>query len=44
MGTVKKLVGLGVVTGVVVFAFLRSFSAKIDRRLSEGMKEDALLV
>lgn len=44
MGTVKKLVGLGVVTGVVVFAFFRSFSAKIDRRLSERKNEDALLV
>ncbi|WP_255463647.1 hypothetical protein [Dyadobacter sp. 3J3] len=38
MGTTKKIIGLGVVTGIVVFAFLRSFSEKMNRK-SLGQKK-----
>jgi len=31
MGTVKKLIGVGVVTGVVLYAYLRKFSAQLNR-------------
>jgi len=43
MGTFKKIVGLGVVTGVVVFAYLRSMSRQVDRTLLDGKKENAQL-
>ena len=40
METMKKIIGIGVVTGVVVFAFFRSLSGKLDRRsLEEGKTE-----
>ena len=35
MGTLKALVGVGVVTGVVVYAYFRSLGTKIDSRLPE---------
>lgn len=44
MGTFKKVVGVGVVTGVVVYAFLRSLSGKVNHRLADGKKENAQLV
>ncbi len=39
----KKIIGLGVVTGVVIFAYLQSFNNKLNKRLVEG-KKDAQLV
>ncbi|WP_262711815.1 hypothetical protein [Dyadobacter frigoris] len=39
----KKIIGLGVVTGIVVFAFLRSLSGKVNRRLYDGKKENTQL-
>ncbi|WP_165939991.1 hypothetical protein [Dyadobacter psychrotolerans] len=40
MGTFKKLVGVGVVTGVVLYAYLRKFSAKMNQNsLPEPTKE-----
>ena len=44
MGTAKKIIGLGVVTGVVVFAYLRSLSGKVNNRLLDQKKVDAQLV
>ena len=41
----KKIIGLGVVTGVVIFAYLQSFNNKLNKRvLDEGKKEGAQLV
>jgi len=41
----KKIIGLGVVTGVVIFAYLQSFNNKLNKRvLEEGKKEGAQLV
>ncbi|MFC6191474.1 hypothetical protein ACFP1I_07680 [Dyadobacter subterraneus] len=44
METTKKIIGLGVITGVVVFAFLRSFSGKVDRKLIDSKKPEVQLV
>ncbi|WP_255637069.1 hypothetical protein [Dyadobacter sp. NIV53] len=44
MGTVKKIIGIGVVTGVVMYAYLRSLSGKMNRSLPESRKDNALLV
>ncbi|WP_255713129.1 hypothetical protein [Dyadobacter sp. CY312] len=38
----KKIVAVGVVTGVVVFAFFRNFSKKVNRTLAER-REDKLV-
>jgi hypothetical protein len=35
----KKLIGIGVVTGVVLYVYLRSLSAKLNRSLPEGEVE-----
>jgi len=40
----KKIIGLGAVTGVVVFVFLRSFGRKLDRRMLAHKQADAQLV
>ena len=40
----KKIIGVGVVTGVVMFAFFRSLSAKVDRKLSAGKTQNPQLV
>jgi len=40
----KKIIGLGVVTGVVIFAYLQSFNNKLNKKLVEGPKENAQLV
>ena len=44
MGTFKKLIGIGVVTGVVLYAFLRSMNGKMNHSLAEHGKENAQLV
>jgi hypothetical protein len=44
MGTLKKIVGLGVVTGVVIFSYLRSMSGKANHTLPEAEKEKPQLV
>lgn len=43
MKTTKNIIGLGVITGVVVFAFLRSFSGRGDRQLVGGKKAEVQL-
>lgn len=43
MKTTKNIIGLGVITGVVVFAFLRSFSTKMDRKLVGSKKAEVQL-
>ena len=44
MGTIKKLIGVGVVTGVVVYAYFRSLSNKLNHNsLPEGEKANAQL-
>lgn len=43
MKTTKNIIGLGVITGVVVFAFLRSFSGRMDRKLAGGKKAEVQL-
>ena len=44
MGTLKKLIGVGVVTGVVVYAYFRSLSSKLNHNsLPEGEKANAQL-
>jgi hypothetical protein len=42
----KKLIGLAAITGVAVFAYVRSLSTKVDRSksLTEGSKENTQLV
>lgn len=44
----KKIIGLGVVTGVVIFAYLQSFNNKlhnkVNQNLPEGEKPNAQLV
>jgi hypothetical protein len=41
----KKIIGLGVITGVVVFAYMKALSGKVNRRLlTEGRKEPAQLL
>jgi hypothetical protein len=45
MGTVKKLIGVGVVTGIVLYAYLRKFNAQLNRNeLAETDKASAQLV
>ena len=44
MGTFKKVVGVGVIAGVVAYTYLRALSVKINHTLPEGKKEDAQLV
>lgn len=43
MKTTKNIIGLGLITGVVVFAFLRSFSGKMDRKLVGSKKAEVQL-
>lgn len=38
MGTFKTLVGIGVVTGVVVYAFLRKMNGKLQHQLLDTEK------
>lgn len=40
----KKIIGVGVVTGVVMFAFFRSLTAKIDRKITAGKTQSPQLV
>ena len=44
MGTLKKLIGVGVVTGIVVYTYFRSLSNKLNHNsLPEGEKSNAQL-
>ena len=44
MGTLKKIIGMSVVTGVVVYAFLRSMNGKLNHKLASPEKEIPQLV
>lgn len=44
MGTLRTLIGVGVITGVVVYVFLRSLNGKVDQNLLESTNENAQLV
>lgn len=44
MGTLKKIIGIGAVTGVVVYAYLRSLSGKVGHRLPEPKNENPQLI
>ena len=44
MGTFRKVVGVGVIAGVVAYTYLRSLSGKVNRRIAAPEKESAQLV
>ena len=44
MRTLRNLIGVGVVTGVVLYAYMRSLTSKLDRGLPEGEKASPQLV
>ena len=44
MGTLKKLIGVGIITGVVTYIYLRSLSAKVNGGLLEPKNDSPQLV